>query len=78
MFAVRAVPFALAALALISAPARADIRGFNTAVKSGDYAAALAEADATWPTLNQGNAAVAAREFAWVAMLAGEPMRALP
>ncbi len=78
MFAARAVPFALAALALISAPARADIRAFNAAVKSGDYAAALAEADATWPTLNQGNAALAAREFAWVAMLAGEPMRALP
>jgi len=77
MLAARAVPFALAALALISPPAHADIRGFNTAVQSGDYAAALAEADATWPTLNQGNAAVAAREFAWVAMLAGEPTRAL-
>ena len=44
MFAARAVPFALAALALISAPAHADIRAFNAAVKSGDYAAALTAA----------------------------------
>ena len=78
MFAARFVPFAIALLAVIAAPAHADIRAFNAAVQSGDYAAALAEADATWPSLDQGNAAIAAREFAWIAMLAGEPRRALP
>jgi hypothetical protein len=69
--------FAIAVLAALASPAHADIRAFNAAVQSGDYAAAIAEADATWPTLDQSNAAIAAREFAWVAMLAGEPTRAL-
>ncbi len=69
--------FAIALLAALAAPAHADIRAFNAAVQSGDYAAALAEADATWSTLDQSNVAIAAREFAWVAMLAGEPRRAL-
>ena len=78
MFAARFIPVAFASLALLTAPAHADIRAFNAAVQSGDYAAAIAEADATWPSLDQSNAAVAAREFAWVAMLAGQPERALP
>lgn len=69
--------FALAMLVALATPAHADIRAFNAAVQSGDYNAALAEADATWPSLDQSNAAIAAREFAWVAMLAGEPARAL-
>lgn len=78
MTAARAGLFAIAMLAALASPAHADIRAFNAAVQSGDYAAALAEADATWPSLDQSNAAVAAREFAWVAMLAGQPARALP
>lgn len=65
-------------LAGAAAPAHADIRAFNAAVQAGDYRGALAEADATWGTLDQTTAAIAAREFAWVAMLAGDPGRALP
>lgn len=71
---------ALSTLALtvwVANPAHADIRAFNAAVQAGDYRAALTEADATWLTLDQTTAAVAAREFAWVAMLAGDPNRAL-
>lgn len=71
---------ALSTLALTvwaASPAHADIRAFNAAVQAGDYRAALTEADATWSTLDQASAAVAAREFAWVAMLAGDPNRAL-
>ena len=68
---------AFALLAAVALPAHADIRAFNAAVQAGDYAAALAEAEATWPSVDQGNAAIAAREFAWVAMLAGQPVRAL-
>ncbi|MEQ1781057.1 MAG: energy transducer TonB [Hyphomonadaceae bacterium] len=77
MFAARLVPAAIAVLAVLPAPAHADIRAFNAAVQSGDYVAALAEAEATWPSLDQSTAAVAAREFAWIAMLAGDPTRAL-
>lgn len=77
---MRKVLPALAALALgLSAPAWADIRTFNAAVQAGDYRGATSEAKATWPTIDRAapDAAVVAREFGWVAMLAGEPAAAL-
>lgn len=76
MFWIRVLS-TLALTVWAASPAHADMRAFNAAVQAGDYRSALTEADATWATLDQTNAAVAAREFAWVAMLAGEPNRAL-
>lgn len=67
----------LALLTFTAETAQADIRAFNAAVQAGDYRAALAEADASWSTLDPSTAAVAAREFAWIAMLAGDANRAL-
>lgn len=66
-------------LAGLSAPASADIRAFNAAVQKGDYRAAVAAANETWPALDQAgpDAASIAREFGWVAMLAGQPSAAL-
>jgi hypothetical protein len=70
---------ALALLASTAGPAHADIRAFNAAVQSGDYLTAAAEADATWRTFDHTStdAAAIAREFAWVAMLAGDPSAAM-
>lgn len=69
---------ALAALSLLTAPASADIRAFNAAVQAGDYRAAVAAANETWPSIqNTPDAAAIAREFGWVAMLAGQPNVAL-
>jgi hypothetical protein len=63
---------------LVAAPALADIRAFNTALKAGDYRAASTAAAETWPGLDKAapDIAVTAREFAWVAMLAGDPGKA--
>lgn len=68
----------LTAFATLAANAHADIRAFNAAVQAGDYRAAVAEASATWPTLDRSapDAAIVAREFAWVAMLANDPASA--
>lgn len=70
---------ALAALLVLTAPASADIRSFNAAVQSGDYRAAVLAANETWPGIDQTgpSAAGIAREFGWVAMLAGQPNVAL-
>src|SRR6185436_14844367 len=71
--------FVLTALLAVLAPsASADIRAFNTALKSGDYRAASAAAAETWPGLDKAapDIAVTAREFAWVSMLAGDPGKA--
>lgn len=70
---------ALAALCVFAAPAQADIRAFNAAVQSGDYRAAVLAANETWPGIDQTgpSAAGIAREFGWVAMLAGQPNVAL-
>lgn len=65
---------------LLAAPtAKADIRSFNAAVQAGDYRGAMVVAGQTWPTVDLASpsAALVAREFAWVAMLAGEPASAL-
>ena len=77
---VRSRIFACAALlAVIVGPASADIRAFNTAVQKGDYVAAVAAANETWPAISRANpdAASVAREFGWIAMLAGQPTTAL-
>lgn len=75
------LPAVLAAAAAISASgvAGADIRGFNAAVGAGDYRGAVVVAGQTWPTIDRASptAALIAREFAWIAMLAGEPSSAL-
>lgn len=70
---------ALAALFVLATPASADIRAFNAAVQSGDYRAAVAAANETWPGLDHAgpDAVSVAREFGWVAMLAGQPNVAL-
>lgn len=67
------------ALLLAHAPAHSDIRSFNAAVEAGDYRGATVVAGQTWPTVDRASptAAPVAREFAWVAMLAGEPASAL-
>jgi hypothetical protein len=61
-----------------AAPAFADIREFNAAVKSRDYRMASIVAAETWPQLDKSSPdiAVIAREFSWVAMLAGQPAAA--
>ena len=66
-------------VASASASAHADIRSFNAAVQAGDYRGATVVAGQTWPTVDRASptAARVAREFAWVAMLAGEPTAAL-
>jgi hypothetical protein len=66
-------------LLLAYGPAHADISSFNAAVQAGDFRGATVVAGQTWPTIDRSspNAAPIAREFAWVAMLAGEPASAL-
>ena len=70
---------ALVALLALSMPASADIRAFNAAVQSGDYRAAVIAANETWPSIDRNgpDAVSVAREFGWVAMLAGQPNVAL-
>lgn len=72
---------ALAALVgLLSVPsAHADIRSFNSAVEAGDFRGAVLAAAETWPEVDRSapDAAAIAREFGWIAMLAGEPSAAL-
>ena len=59
---------------LLAAPAMADIKSFNAAVKAGDFKAAAAEAVATWPTLNTArkDLPIIAREFGFAAFMAGD------
>jgi TonB family protein len=59
---------------LLAAPAFADIKSFNVAMKAKDYAKAAAEAAATWPTLDKSreDLAVIAREFGFAAYLSGD------
>jgi hypothetical protein len=63
---------------LLAAPASADIREFNAAVNARDYRMASIVAAETWPQLDKSSPeiAVIAREFSWVAMLAGQPAAA--
>ncbi|HEX5005926.1 MAG TPA: hypothetical protein VFV70_02370, partial [Hyphomonadaceae bacterium] len=61
-----------------AAPASADIREFNSAVNARDYRMASIAAAETWPQLDKSapDIAIIAREFSWVAMLAGQPAAA--
>ena len=67
------------ATVILPGAAHADIRAFNAAVQKGDYRAAVAAANETWPALDRAgaDAATVAREFGWIAMLAGQPSTAL-
>lgn len=73
-----ALAFVLA-VATTPASASADIRSFNAAVQAGDYRAAVAVANETWPSIDRASPDVAAiaREFGWIAMLADQPAAAL-
>ncbi|MDP3737009.1 MAG: hypothetical protein Q8R02_06445 [Hyphomonadaceae bacterium] len=68
----------VAGLMGFGAPAFADIKAFNQAVRAADFRAASIEAADTWPELDKSapEIAVVAREFAWVSMLAGQPAAA--
>ncbi len=59
---------------LLAAPAMADIKSFNAAVKAHDYKLATTEARATWPTLDKSRADLPsiAREFGFAAYRGGD------
>jgi TonB family protein len=65
--------FAAAFAAMIAAPAAADIKAFNAAVRAGDYKTAAAEAEGIWKTWNTADAqtALMAREFGFAAFISG-------
>ncbi len=62
----------------ICATAFADIKAYNAAIGRGDYAVAASEAEGVWQKFDKTlpEAAVTAREFAWISMLAGQPEKA--
>src|SRR5262245_40175476 len=64
---------ALAVTAILAAPAFADIKAYNAAVKAGDYKTAAAEAEAIWKTWDKTSAdtALMAREFGFSALVSG-------
>jgi hypothetical protein len=68
----------LIAALVLAAPASADIKAFNAAAKAGDYKAAAAAAAEMWPAMDKTapDIALTAREFGWIAMLAGDPRAA--
>jgi hypothetical protein len=74
----RLVALCLAVGLCFGVPAEADIREFNTAVNARDYRMASIVAAETWPQLDKSSPeiAVIAREFSWIAMLAGQPAAA--
>jgi TonB family protein len=64
---------AVAFAAMAAAPASADIKAFNAAVRVGDYKTAATEAETTWKTWNMADeqTALIAREFGFAAFVAG-------
>jgi hypothetical protein len=68
-----------AVMAAQASVSHADIRAFNAAVQKGDYRAAVMAANEAWPAIDRTgpDAAAVAREFGWIAMLAGQPSAAL-
>jgi TonB family protein len=64
----------LVAAAFLSLPAFADIKAFNAAVSKGDYKAAAAEAESTWPTLDKSrkDITVIAQEFGYAAFMSND------
>ncbi|HEX5005927.1 MAG TPA: TonB family protein [Hyphomonadaceae bacterium] len=71
--ALRRGLFAAAFAATLAGPAAADIKGFNTAVRAGDYKTAAAEAEGIWKSWNTGDpqTALMAREFGFAAFVSG-------
>ncbi|MEP7211266.1 MAG: hypothetical protein ABI740_10550 [Alphaproteobacteria bacterium] len=69
---VAAIVIGLACLAV--APAFADIKAYNDAVRAGDYKTAAAEAKGVWTTFDKSSpdAAAVAREFGFSSYLAGD------
>lgn len=65
--------FVAALAVMIAAPASADIKAFNAAVRSGDYKTAATEAETIWKTWNLADdqTALMAREFGFVALVSG-------
>ena len=63
-----------AVLLLGVAPAMADIKAFNAAVKAGNYKQAAVEAKSVWATWDRQDrdTAVMAREFGFVSYVAGD------
>lgn len=66
--------FCLAAALGASGAALADIKGFNAAVKAGDYRTAAAEAKTAWPAWDKADpdTAIVAREFGFASYVAGD------
>jgi hypothetical protein len=64
---------AIAATAILAAPAFADIQAFNAAIARNDYKAAAAEAEVVWKTWDRADkeTALVAREFGYAAYMAG-------
>jgi hypothetical protein len=55
------------------APAFADVKAYNAAVKAGDYKTAAAEAETIWQTWDKQSpdTALMAREFGFAALVSG-------
>jgi TonB family protein len=64
---------AMALAAVVAAPAGADIKAFNAAVRAGDYKTAAAEAEGIWKTWDASDeqTALIAREFGFASLVAG-------
>lgn len=71
---IRRVLAACAMVLLVAAPASADIKAFNAAVKAGNYQQAAAEAKTVWATWDRQDrdTAIMAREFGFVSYVAGD------
>ncbi len=71
--ALRRGLLAVALAVAVAAPAAADIKAFNAAVRAGDYKTAAAEAEGIWKTWNSADSqtALMAREFGFAAFVSG-------
>jgi hypothetical protein len=75
---LRGLAIAIVVAAALTAPAHADMKAFNAAVRAGDYRTAAAEAKATWPGFDKTSpdTAVVAREFGFASLVAGDNQQA--
>jgi hypothetical protein len=66
--------FGVAAVLGAAGLAYADIKGFNAAVKAGDYRTAAVEAKSAWPAWDKADpdTAIVAREFGFASYVAGD------
>ena len=74
MFKQNAAAIVASLAILAAAPAFADIKAYNAAVKAGDYKAAAAEAKSVWATFDKTSPDTAgvAREFGFSSYVAGD------